>query len=611
MHRSERRAPWRDRRLQGPLLALLSAVVGVVLLHLPLFAHGIVPARLPALYSNDQLGYLSIVTDVAHGYGSSAEPVTLTGVNDYPSGYYTLVGTVARVTGITPVAAWNLTSLVLQVAAATSLGITMTRLSRRTWVAVLGPLALFTGTFSWILAGGDWKTPINVQGDLWGPFGVLFPSNGETAGLSVGMIALSILATVWARPSTRRSRLVATSIAFALLGSTANFQTYSFLVGVYVVAGLGAAYILAARRSRRGLVCTITGLAAVFVLGPWVASTAGSLPALLVGLLPVLPAAVILLRRTGPIVLLPPVLAAMLASPMIVGTLVASTSGDAFMTYRTSSNVGLGVVHWTTLWTSLPALAVCTLVAVLGRRVRHPALLAVGVGLPVTWVLISINDVWGANAEPYRFWIDGYLYLCVGIVLALTAAWGGRRGARRRSAAVPVPEEISSEPGRGRTLLLWTTAVVLALWGLALPDVVRWAGTPAVRDTWDPGTPRSLATAAILDRVSPADGLVVTAPCLDPRTAKIVSGAPIAYYYLGMAWPERRDAVQVVMDDRTAGTLDLEHLRTADVRWVLTDSACDQAWDGRDGLETERSVAYTQSPEVDGVPGELTLWRVR
>lgn len=610
-HRAERRASWRSRRLLAPLLALASAVVAVVLLHLPLFSHGLLPDRLPTLYSNDQLGYLSIVTDVAHGYGATAEPMTLTGVNDYPSGYYTLVGTVARVLDITPVTAWNLVSLVLQVAAATSLGIAMSRLARRTWVALLGPLALFTGTFSWILAGGDWKTTINVQGALWGPFGVLFPSNGETAGLSLVLAALAILATVWARSAAPRTRLIATSIAFALLGATANFQTYSFLAGVYVVAGLGAAYVLAARRSRAGLWCTVAAIAAVFVLGPWVASTAGSLPALLVGLLPALPAAVILLRRTGPIILLPLALTALLASPMVVGTLLASTSGDAFMTYRTSSNVGLGVVHWTTLWTSLPALAVAALVAVLGVRLRRPALVAVGTGLPVTWVLIAINDVWGANAEPYRFWIDGYLFVCVGIALALAAAWGGHRGTRRRSEGVTPPEATEPGPRRGRSLLLWTTAIVVALWGLALPDAVHWATDPAVQDTWDPGTPRSLATATVLDQVRPGDGLVVTAPCLDPRTAKIVSGAPLAYYYLGMAWPEKRDAVQIVMDDRGAGTLDLEHLRAADVRWVLTDTACEESWADHDGLEQVRSTPYVGSPEVGGGSGELTLWRVR
>lgn len=600
------------------VLALCAALVSVVVLHLPTFAGGLLPTSLPLLYSNDQMGYLSIVTNVAHGHGAAAEPMTLTGSNHYPSGYYTAVGLIARWTGLAPVTAWNLTSMTIQVLAIGVLGFAIAVLSRRTWAALLGPVPLFSGTFSWLLAG-DWKTSINIQGALWGPFGVLFPNNGETAGLCVIVAVLAGGALVWARPVAPRTRLAVTSIGCALLGLTANFQTYSFLSGVYVVAGLGTAYVLSTWRSPRTGLLTITGVLAVMVLGPLTASSIGSLPALLVGLLPAVPAAVLLLRRTGPWCLLPPALLALCAAPMIFGTLQASMSGDAFMSYRTSSNVGLGVVRWTTLWTSLPVLCLAGAFGVHGLRTRRPFLVAAGLGLPLTWILIAINDVWGANAEPYRFWIDGYLFVCVAIGLGLATVWGSPATEATVTgddlAAVPTTDRTAGSVGMGgehrdgsarRTAVRLTIATV-ALAALTFPDFARWTTDPSVREAWDPGAPRAVATAAALDGIAPADGLVVTAPCIDPRTAKILSGAPMASYYLGMAWPERRDAVQVVMDDRGQGRLDPVHLAAADVRWVLTDTMCDDRWADTPGLVRHRAVDYAIPGDARGT---LTLWAI-
>lgn len=610
-------AQWIRRRGVAVVLATISAFVAVVVLHLPTFAHGILPTSLPLLYSNDQLGYLSIVTDVAHGYGAGAEPMTLTGSNHYPSGYYSFVGLIAHVTGLAPVTAWNLTSMTIQMIAIGVLGFAISVLSSRTWTALLGPLPLLVGTFSWLLAG-DWKTDINIQGALWGPFGVLFPNNGETAGLSVIIIVLSIGAIVWARPAGRRRRLVVSSVGCALLGLTANFQTYSFLSGVYVVAGLAAAYVLATWRSRITGVLTAVCAVAVMILGPLVASTVGSLPALFVGLLPAVPAAILLIRRAGPVCLIPPALLALFAAPMIFGTLAAATSGDPFMSYRTSSNVGLGVVRWTTLWTSLPVLCLAVALGLHGSRHRRPWLVAVGFALPLTWILISINDVWGANAEPYRFWINGHLFLCVAIALSIATLWHGIpssspdaprsiEGTEDDGSAGSAAAWAPSSPFSARRSAVRWTIVAGVLAALTFPDFARWTSDPAVRENWYPGDVRSQAVGAALTGLRPEDGLVVTAPCIDPRTAKVVSGAPIASYYLGMAWPERRNEVQIVMDDRDEQVLDRSHLADADVRWVLTDSTCDDSWAGSTGLVESRTVDYGAA---EGTGGTVTLWAV-
>ncbi len=178
---------------------------------------------------HDQLGYLAISANVANGHFDLTEPVTMTGVNHYPRLYYSIVGVVAHAFGLPTVMSWNLVSLVLQFLAAFTVGLVAARLSGRWWVGLLAPVPFLTGVFAYASQPGRWYTLLEAHAVLWGPFGVLFSNNAETAGLSVGIIVLGALVWAWSSEIPRAARVVITIAAAAAVGALSSFQTYSFL----------------------------------------------------------------------------------------------------------------------------------------------------------------------------------------------------------------------------------------------------------------------------------------------------------------------------------------------------------------------------------------------
>lgn len=558
-------------------LALLPAVIVVIALHRHVF-RGLVPARLSTLYDHDQLGYLAIVTNVAHGHGAGPEPDTISGLNPYPSGYYTLVGTVARVLHVAPVTAWNGTSMALQVMAFTVLGVTVAALTRRSWTAALGALVPLTGAAARLVTG-IWLIPINHQGALWGPFGVLFPMNGETAGLCAVVTGICLLALAWARPGAApTARSLLTLGGAALLGVAANFQTYNFLTGTYVVGAVIAVAGLVHHRARRDTLLTALLLVAMVVLGPVVAHVAGSLAALVFGLVPMVPGALLLVRRAGWRVVVFPLVFALAAAPMILSTLAVRNT--PFMRYRVTSNVALGVEKWQTLAASAPLLAVMAALAVIGWRRRDAITVGIGIGFPISWALVSLNDLWGANAEPYRFWIDAYLMGLVLALLAFARCWGAAPGHGRRA---------------GRGLVVVTLAAAL-MWAVSLGDVRAFLSDPKAAATWDPGSAHSRDIVAAVGDLQPGQGRLWMTSCNDVREVKVLTGAPVAYYHLGMAWPDDRSAVDAATAAANEHRIDVPVLRAASVRWVLTEEGCDPVPPA--GLTPVRTA------------GDLTLWRV-
>lgn len=601
------------RRLSAPqrrasvLLAFATATAVTLLLHRQVFA-GLVPSKLPTMYDNDQLGYLAIVTNVAHGHAAALEPDTLSGINPYPSGYYTAVGLVARVLGIAPVTAWNSVSLLLQIIAFGTLGVSIAVVSRRPWAAVVGPLVMITGCGAWLQTGA-WLLPINHQGALWGPFGVLFPQNGETAALCAIVTGMALLGLALGRPqipvNLRRLLILA---ACACAGAAANFQTYGFLTGAYVVSAAVAASALWHWRAARAAVASLVLLLVVVLVGPVVAGVGGTLAALVFGLIPMIPGAVVLVRRIGPAVIAYPLAYAACAAPMILSTLAVRDT--PFMKYRVSSNIALGVTSWPTVGASAPLLLLMIAVAVAGIRRGDAIAAGIGTSFPIAWPLVALNDLWGANAEPYRFWIDAHLLGLVLLVLALARlsrpataiasarraakAWDpGTRGAHLRREA---PESLPA-PTRGRRRPpVALIAVAALLWAMSLGDVSSYLRDTNIADTWDPGSESSQQIIAAAGEISPADGRLWSTACLDSRRVKILTGAPVARYHLGMAWPDDREAVDRAMQASDARSIDPEVLRAAQVRWVLTADTCDPALQAP--FEKVRTV------------GDVTLWEL-
>lgn len=581
--------PHPSERLATAVLALASAIPTVLLIHRPVF-DGLRPSRLPTLYDNDQLGYLAIVTNVAHGYSPKLEPDTISGTNPYPSGYYTIVGLVARVLHLAPVTAWNTVSMLLQIVAFAALGAAIAAITRRPWAALFGPLIALTGCMSWFWAR-TWMTPINHQGALWGPFGVLFPQNGETAGLSMLVTAMSLFALAYARSDVPvRQRRLLTVAACACAGIAANFQTYGFLTGTYILSGIVAATALLRWRSVRGAVASLLLLVAVCLLGPAVAERGSSLAALVFGLAPMIPGAVVLLRRLGASVLTYPVVFALCAAPMILSTIAVRDT--PFMRYRVESNVGLGVASWQTLLTSAPLLLLMAGLLLVGLRRRDALVAGTGASFLVTWPLVSLNDLWGANAEPYRFWIDAYLLGLVALALAVARAASARRGDEQEAHAARRGRRRDSI-GAGLRILV---AASFLFWAASLGDIIGFEKDPNVAAVWDPGSQESQDIRGAVGTITPSQGRLWGTSCVDLRRIKVITGAPVAFYHLGMAWPDDKAEVDSLSAHAAAREIDVPSLRSAQVRWVVTRNGCD-------------AQVPSQLREVR-TRGDYTLWEV-
>lgn len=565
-------------------------------------------------YGHDQLGYLAITANVISGDFDSTEPITRTGVNHYPRLYYTLVGVVARTSGMDSVTAWNVTGLAFQLSAVAILAVVISTISQRWWMGLVAPLTFMTGTFA-VLRGDEWFTFVQpLQAVIWGPFGALYSRNAEGAGLSLGVIAVALVAWAWARPTRAVIRWSVTILAAAVVGMLSSFQTYSFLTLTYVLV-FGCATAAIARHRHRWPYAAISALLLVgtFVLGPLVSESLGQLPTLIFGLLPAAPGFILAIAVSRGLVAVAGAAAVASAAPQVLWTASGILGGDPFLAYRVASNIDLGVMTWTALVGATPVLVPLVGAAVIGLLRRDVVVVSITVGGTIALTLLTVNDRWGANAEPYRFWINGFF---IGGVLS-TLAWAR---ILRRDVPAPVTwnaRELDSTAGRrsraDRPVVASVLVITAVLYAAALPDVVGFNRSDTMQAVWDPSTDRDKAITALasdaLSRSSTA--LIVTDPCIDPRRAKATSGVPLAAYHLGMAWPENKDSIDAIMAGRNAGTLAWDAVTDTDVRWILTDSACMNDWsnDYRERMDMVAEISYPSANDPSGAE-RISLWSV-
>jgi hypothetical protein len=588
---------------------LLASQLGVIL------RGGSPLTEVRTLFWHDQLSYMAISANVDAGESALVEPFTVTGLSHYPMGYYSLVGLCAKLAGIPVPTAWNVVGLTAQLLAVAIVALATAWFAKRWLLGLLAPLPFLVGTYSFIL-GGSWYTQLQHHAVLWGPFGALFAKNGESAGLAVGTVALVGCTWAWLTFARSGLRAAVAILCGAAIGLIASFQTYSFIAGSYFAAFLTAAVAVAtAKHWRRWLAASAFLLVTVLVAGPSVNLALGQLPTLVFGLLPALPGLGRAVWRTRGLVAAVGLAACAGAAPQVLFTVNGILAKDPFLLYRVASNHDLGVVYLVTVAASLPIAVPLLAAAGVALVRRRPEIAALSLGSVVCWAHLALNDVWGANAEPYRLWIDGAV---LAAVMALVS-WSLLLAPIPTS---PAPSTVSaSVAGTQRRWLWFSVAFVL----LSLPDWLLYSADPGAQATWRPSSSRDDAIAGLAGQ-SKADGggLILTDRCVDPRTTKVASGAAVAYYNDGLAWPERKAAIDELLTvSRPTGTLTAQALQTAKIGWVITDSHCGFAAGSGTALLDEvarEHYVFTAADVVDaahpGLPdgqplaGEVVLWRV-
>ena len=540
-------------------------------------------------FANDQLSYAAIATTIAGGNLSPVEPLTETGVSYYPSAWYYVVGLASWVTGAPVYALWQILGLIAVGVAVALLGWLGYRLSGNTLAPLLPGLALATGTFSTFIAD-YWYTSLGYHAVIWGPFGTLFTLNAEAIGL-VSVAAIFAWLVVTAVQSQRSGVQFPPSVAVivaAALGALANVQTYSFFTGTSLVVAFLAIAALLLRPSRTQLVVTVSAVVVVLLLGNYAAGVVGPLPLFVLLIGATVPAYwpwIVENRRMTSFVL---GAFSISASPQVIRTAVGLVTGDEFLGYRQESTEDLGIDVLPALIGALPliAMGVVLLVAAASRprtaesRIIGAAIAAFALGAGV----MSTNDLWGFEQEPYRFWLQ---YSIVGLLVFATLlpwAWSRR-------------VDVTSRAWRSTVALTVAAGVV---WAVSLVDVmgfreyVRAQGVIPAEDGF---------SQALREIVPQESGLVFSSACLDPQVLRLVTGAPVAYFNRGLAWPDKRVEIDRLLDPGRVAASDPAQLAAAGVSHVVTDSSCEGEWAYQDArIQPERLEPYPG--------GTLTLWRV-
>ena len=532
-----------------------------------------------AYFSNDQLSYAAIAVNSSQSIGSSAEPLTGTGVSFYPSGWYHFLGLVNNVTGVPVNLLWQVLGLAAIGIAIAILGLIAYTLSRRWWAPILPGLALFTGTLSTFIHD-YWYTSLSAHAVIWGPFGTLFTLNSGAIALMGGTVALALILWHLLAPSRSNTRIF---IAAALIGLLANLHTYAFFTTASFAAALISLTALITAKSRRRTVLVIAATGLLLIFGNPIAGLIGPLPLfgllLLVTAIAAYPFIKSNLHTTFSLI----ALAGIAASPQVIRTLLGIASQDEFLEYRQGSSLDLGVPLIAAAVAVVPLILFAIYILFVSRvmpgrsqEVIYSFFAATAIGA----VIMSTNDLWGFNQEPYRFWLQ--YSIITGFLISILLAYALSFQQKRTGLAVLV--------------------VAVLLWLISLADFAgffSYAREQGVLPTQDS---RALAIQELTKEIpSGSRELILSSRCTDPQLLKLITSRPVAFFNYGLAWPDNREEVRDLSEHLTGNAL--IGLQAAQVGYVITDSNCDSDW-----AYTEAGINIISITPYDS--GALTLWRV-
>ena len=536
-------------------------------------------------FPNDQLSYAAIAITASNGTLNPVEPLTETGTSHYPSAWYLLLGITSALTDQPVYRTWTFLGLIAIGAGLAFLGWLAYRTSRLAIAPLLPGLFILTGTLSMVTANW-WYASLTNHAVIWGPFGTFFTLNAEAVGLTLASVALGLAIITMTSPEPRTITLVSAALT---LGALANVQTYAFLTGTSLTVILVATYALLRFPSRRRLIATAVLLATVIASGPLLAEIIGPLPLFILILATALPAAWPLIRLRPGITLLTLSVFAVAAAPQVLRTALGIATGDDFLTYRQQSTDDLGVQPLAAVTAALPLILIAAFSAlILIRSPRSPertAFSALLIALGIGAVLMAANDRWGFEQEPYRFWLQ--YSIITALLLAVVTAWSIRQWR-----ALDQRWRIGTAVVGGIAIITWVVSLadVRSFW-----SYVHQQGVIAVED--DRGR-------ALQQLVSADEGLVLSSQCLDPQVLKLMTGAPVVAFNRGLAWPDNRTEIDLMLGPERLGGSDPEVLARLGITAVVTDSTCSGEWSYADARVQPTAVAA--SPD-----GLFTLWRVQ
>ncbi|MDR7157538.1 hypothetical protein [Arthrobacter sp. BE255] len=579
-------------------------------------------------FDHDQYSYLAIAVNVSNGNLDNVEPFTETGTSHYPRLYYVVLGLIARVFDADVIATWQIVGLSFQLVMVMSISWLLIRLTNRAVLGVFGFVPSLVGVLAAPISGA-WYHQLDNHGVLWGTYGTMFTLNGEAAGMAMAIIAACVLVgCTFPGPGAKKERpqlrAVVVVVACVAIGMLANVQTYSFLTAVYFLTYTAAAFGLTKFGNRRHAIISVALLLAVLFGGTFFSHAVGPLATLVAGLAGAVPGVLFLLKRHPAMVGASALGLAVAAAPTLLATLSGIAQHDDFLAYRSLSSANLGVPFPLGIIAGVvPALFLGTIFWA-GVRYVNKSWLSLSIGIAVAWSVIATNDLWGANQEPYRFWIDGFI-LAAAIsfpVLAQVLVTVAQRARSQRLADSALASHIGASSGsangpietrqkplrvgprflrKAHGIVLWGVLVVSLLDYVGFAISVHTLGT----DTFEDAQARAITGTAgfVPDR---AKNLVLSDPCIDPFRLKALSGLPTAFYNLGLAWPSNEPMFRTLLEQRDGGSLNQPLAEQAGVDYVMIDSGCQANW-----LEQVKGAKVAETVYDSGAStGAVSLWKI-
>jgi hypothetical protein len=582
-------ASWRDYtpRIVFAFSWLFSLVSAWSLLRLP---DELNPAAnlFRGYFPTDQLSYAGISASAKAGSFGLVEPFTQTGVSFYPSWWYKIIGQFASWTGMEIPAAWSFLGLVVVLGSIAFIGFAAYRVTGKAWAPLVLGVLLWIGPLSAVLFD-NWFVNLDSHAVLWGPYGALYALNAEAIGLSVGSVALTLGYWTLKRPEwSQRRRVVLLGIAGIGIGITANLQTYSFLTLTTVVFWSLAVAGLLRARSRKVFILTASLFVVTLIVGSLSREAIGALPVFALMMMATLPGLWCFAQRRVILIVVGMFFFVLGAAPQLLSMLSGTLARDPFLTFRVDQSGDLGVPLWAFVLLGSPILVTWAVILWIQVKRKGNAEIALLVGWFLAFVLLSFNGAWGFGQEPYRFWINSVIVFVVVATLTLPAGL------------------IPALRTNNRLRILAALAAVLV--GASLWNVGGFREYVGQQGNIDFSSPRFAALAELISAEPFAAGLLTAEPCLDPRDLKVVTAAPVAFYNLGLAWPENKNEIDSLIEANSAGVLNVELMRAAGVSYLITDTGCPTQWyaGGNQGVAQLSSVEYT----TDQGSQRLELWRI-
>jgi hypothetical protein len=502
-------------------------------------------------FANDQLSYLAIAVNTSHGISPWVEPLTESGVSFYPSLWYAVLGLVSGITGVSTWTMWTILGVGTVCLIIGVIGTVAYFFAQRAWAPVVPALMLVTGTFSeW--TSDYWYSSLNSHAVIWGPFGTLFTLNAESIGVLLNAVSISLIFLF-----IRKPRVLLGSAIAVLLGVTANIQTYSFFTGaVFAALFITVIGVMYGKSTRRLPIVSAVLFIGVLLLGNVVSNAVGPLPLLVLLLATLIPANIPLIRSFPLYSGLFIALYVVALSPQIVHTLTGLFNEDSFLLYRQASTLELGISPLSALISAIPLGAISLVAFLVAIRLRNKVFVSFYVASAIGILVMSTNDLWGFNQEPYRMWLQ--FTIVIAVAGSIPISWALAQIMTRREAS---------------PALLGLLIASIIVWLISLTDFAgfyRYAATQGVISFAD-------SRAQALAELAPSSGgLILPSRCEDAAVFKAVTGRPTADYNLGLAWPTNRDSLDRIL--LGGGQVTADQLRAAGIEFVVEDSACLNEW---------------------------------